>query len=258
MIMKKMLAFVALLLGVVGFTFAQSSGQVLEFEKDTYDFGIVNEGTVAEHTFIFTNKSANKITLGNVQASCGCTTPSWSREPIAPQGQGKIVASYNSEGRPGAFLKTVSVTFNEENQPPQTIVLTIKGTVLGKMGAADPSQNNSVMLLEKAEHNFGKVQLGQKVAKTFTFKNIGTSDLSIVALYAQCNCITHNVSQQIIKPSESATIEIIFAPTQVNSKDETVMIYTNSNTQPQVTITLKGEVVQSLAGGSLLKEADGF
>lgn len=256
--MKKMLALVVtLLLGVVGGTFAQSSGQVLEFEKDTYDFGVINEGTVAEHTFVFTNKTANKITLGNVQASCGCTTPSWSREPIAPQGQGKIVASYNSDGRPGAFLKTVSVTFNEENQPPQTIVLTIKGTVLGKMGAGS-NQNNAVMSLDKTEHNFGKVQVGQKVAKTFTFKNVGTSDLSIVAVYAQCNCITHNVSQQVIKPSESATIELIFAPTQVSSKDEVVMIYTNSNTQPQVMINLKAEVVQSLAGGSLLKEADGF
>ncbi len=255
--MKKLFGVVAILLGMMGATYAQTN-QIITFQHETHDFGVINEGVVAEHTFTFVNKAAKPVTLGNVQASCGCTTPSWSREPIMPNKEGKIVASYNSEGRPGAFMKTVSVTYNEEGESPQTIVLTLKGTVLGKV-KPNEGQINALMSLDKTEYNFGKVQIGQKVAKTFTFKNTGTSDLSITTIYSQCNCITYNTSQQIVKPSETATIELIFAPTQVNNnKEEVVMIYTNSNTQPQVMINLKAEVVQSLAGGSLLKEADGF
>ncbi len=258
--MKKLfLSLTFLLFGVMtSTTQAQSNGKIIEFDTETHDFGMINEGVVAEHTFTFTNKTAKIITLSNVQASCGCTTPSWSREPIETGKQGKITASYNSEGRPNAFVKTITVTYNEEGQPAQSVVLTIKGNVLGKI-KYDANAVNSVMSVEKVVHNFGKIQVGQKVAKTFTFVNTGTVDLSVSTIYAACNCVTLTpLKNNIIKPNETATFELVFAPTQVNVKDEIVVIYTNSTTQPQIMITLKAEVVQDMNGQSMLKESDGF
>jgi hypothetical protein len=243
----------------LGATLAMAQDKILEFDAETFDFAIVNEGLVAEHTFVFTNKSAKTVTLNNVQASCGCTTPSWSREPIPSGKTGKITASYNSEGRPGAFVKTITVTYAEEGQIAQSIVLTIKGNVLGKIKNI-PNEINAVMKLEKAEHNFGKLQVGQKVAKTFTFTNTGTADLQISTVYAACNCVTMTSPKTLnnLKPGETGSIELVFTPTQVSNKDEVVMIYTNSTTHPQVIITLKAEVVQNMNGSSMLKESDGF
>ncbi len=68
-----------------------------------------------------------------VQASCGCTTPAWSQEAVAPGKTGFVQASYNPKGRPGYFNKTLSVTTDVDANP---IVLQIKGTV-GTTGPAE-------------------------------------------------------------------------------------------------------------------------
>ena len=71
------------------------------------------------------------MVISNAQASCGCTTPDWTKEPVMPGKTGKVTASFNSQGRPGNFSKTVTVVSNSET--PQ-IVLTIKGEVNPKAG----------------------------------------------------------------------------------------------------------------------------
>jgi hypothetical protein len=230
----------------------------VKFEHENFDFGTFDEGKLAEHTFVFTNKTGKIVTINNVQASCGCTTPSWTKEPIISNGQGKITAAYNSEGRPGAFSKTITVVLTEEGKENQTFVLAIKGNVLGKQ-KSNAENINGILTLEKDTHNFGKLQAGQRVAKTFTFKNTGTNDLSILSLYSQCNCVTHKLNpNKVILPNETAELELIYTPTQATSKDEMVVLFTNSTTQPQVIITLKGEVVQAINNQSILKETDGF
>ena len=66
------------------------------------------------------------MVLNSVRASCGCTTPKWTREPIAPGGEGEIQVKYDTN-RMGNFHKTVTVQSNATNQ---TVVLTIKGQVM--------------------------------------------------------------------------------------------------------------------------------
>ena len=66
------------------------------------------------------------MVLNNVVASCGCTTPKWTNEPIAPGKEGTVTAIYNSKGRPGNFTKTITVTHNGEGG---TDYLTIRGNV---------------------------------------------------------------------------------------------------------------------------------
>jgi hypothetical protein len=100
---------------------------VLKFETTSHEFGTVYEGTQATFDFKFTNTGAAPIALSNVQASCGCTTPKWPREPIGPGESAVIQAMYNSAGRPGAFHKTITVYSEAGNQ-----VLTITGNVVQK------------------------------------------------------------------------------------------------------------------------------
>jgi len=99
---------------------------VLNFKSENHDFGKIKEGVQATHEFEFVNTGKSALIISNVAASCGCTTPDWTREPIAPGKTGKIKAVYNSQGRPGQFTKQVTVTSNA-SEP--TKVLTISGLV---------------------------------------------------------------------------------------------------------------------------------
>ncbi len=99
------------------------------FESESHDFGTIPEGTQATFEFKFTNTGKEPLIISNVQASCGCTTPKWTTEPIAPGKTGTVTASYNSSGRPGPFTKTVTVTSNAKSSPK---ALTITGVVEAK------------------------------------------------------------------------------------------------------------------------------
>lgn len=125
--MKKLL-FVAMAL-FMAFNVAAQEKQVVEFEVQEYDFGTIKEedGRVS-HVFEFTNISQSPITVSNVRASCGCTTPAWSRQPVMPGEKGVITATYSAAGRPGRFHKSITVTLNNGVED-YTVVLYIKGTV---------------------------------------------------------------------------------------------------------------------------------
>ena len=75
--------------------------------------GKINEADGRVTTvFEFTNEGMVPLVLTNVRASCGCTTPKWTREPIEPGQKGNITVTYNPNGRPGRFQKTVTITSN--------------------------------------------------------------------------------------------------------------------------------------------------
>ena len=111
----------------------------MAFVTDTHDFGTVSEGPAAEFEFFFKNTGKEPIIVERVQASCGCTTPSYSKDPVLPGKQGTIKASFATQGRPGAFTKTVTVVSNAG-----TKTLTIKGQV-EKAPTSSVPENNSMM-----------------------------------------------------------------------------------------------------------------
>jgi hypothetical protein len=103
-----------------------TDGPQMEFEMSEYDFGDLDEGPKAKVAFKFTNKGTKPLVLSDVKASCGCTTPSWPKEPIMPGKSETITAEYNTQGRPGPFNKAITITANTE---PATKMIFIKGTV---------------------------------------------------------------------------------------------------------------------------------
>ncbi|MBW6535398.1 MAG: DUF1573 domain-containing protein [Mariniphaga sp.] len=115
-------------LGLVAITLtAMAQKPQIVFENLEHNFGGFKESDgVQTTTFKFTNKGDVPLVLSNVRASCGCTTPKWTREPVAPNATGEIQVSYDPRNRPGAFNKTVMVSSNAENG---TTVLRIIGRV---------------------------------------------------------------------------------------------------------------------------------
>ncbi|MDR2065963.1 MAG: DUF1573 domain-containing protein [Prevotellaceae bacterium] len=128
--MKNLLKTI-LLVTVLSFAFTTSNAQTgkMVFDNPSHSFGNVSDkGGSVTNRFIFTNQGDAPVTIQNVKASCGCTTPAWTKEPVAPGEQGFIDATYRPSGS-GNFTKTLTVTNNGE---PQTIMLTISGTVVSE------------------------------------------------------------------------------------------------------------------------------
>lgn len=128
----KNIAFISAFL--FAFTCTKTQGQttqpeskaVISFECELHDFGHIPEGTIATFEFKLKNTGTDPLIITEVKASCGCTTPDWTKEPILPGKTGFVKASFNSKGRVGNFSKSITVTSNTKNSPK---VLTIKGVV---------------------------------------------------------------------------------------------------------------------------------
>ncbi len=111
---------------------------VFEFESETHDFGEIEEGTLAEHNFVFKNTGDSPLIITSAQGSCGCTVPNPPKEPIAPGATAEIKVSFNSAGRAGNQQKTVTLN---ANTTPATKILRISAQVNPKEGTADaPAQ----------------------------------------------------------------------------------------------------------------------
>jgi hypothetical protein len=128
--MKKLLFSLLMVFaaGTVGTAVAQEveNGAKIEFEKEVHDYGTIENGANGECTFEFKNTGNAPLIISNAKGSCGCTVPSWPKEPIAPGKTGTITVKYDTK-RAGAINKSVTITSNAVNAP--TKVIRIKGNV---------------------------------------------------------------------------------------------------------------------------------
>jgi len=125
--MKRIL-FVLIVLLTAGMVSAQQKeASITVVGSAVHDFGDVKEsdGSVS-HTFTILNNGELPLVISRVVASCGCTTPEWTKEPIAPGKTGAVTVTYHTTGRPGPINKNVSVYSNGKTG---NYVLTIKGEV---------------------------------------------------------------------------------------------------------------------------------
>lgn len=129
--MKKLIFLMIVLAGVAVKGFSQSAPAanadlaVATFEAQNFDFGKIKQGVPVTHEFKFTNTGKVPMIITNVQASCGCTTPDWSKDPIPAGGKGFIKATFNAAAV-GVFNKAVTVT---ANIPNGSVQLFVKGEV---------------------------------------------------------------------------------------------------------------------------------
>lgn len=111
-----------------GLLFAQKPE--MKFDKSEHDYGTVKEEIeVALSEFEFINTGKTPVVIQRVITSCGCATPSYTREPVLPGKKGKVKVAYNTIHRPGTFRKSVRVY---TNVPDTVYTLTIKGHVIPK------------------------------------------------------------------------------------------------------------------------------
>ena len=134
--MKKLILSLAL---IVGFTTANAqeiknapkqaeeatAKSTIDFESKVVDYGTIEHNADGARKFVFTNNGTEPLIIKNAKGSCGCTVPTWPREPIAPGETGEIGVKY-ATNRVGAFTKTITLTTNASKKP---VILTVKGKV---------------------------------------------------------------------------------------------------------------------------------
>lgn len=123
--MKQFIAiFAFFVFGTIAAT-AQDSGPVMTFQQTTLDYGTIDKGSEPLRKFKFTNTGTEPLIIKNAKGSCGCTVPTYAKEPIMPGEESVIEVRYDTQ-RIGAFTKTITLTTNEA---VETRTLTIKGEV---------------------------------------------------------------------------------------------------------------------------------
>lgn len=129
--MKKLIITAFVAIGSIGALSAQTAPvenknqAEISFDKEIHDFGVIPQNQPVTYMYYFTNTGKEPLIVTNVTASCGCTTPEWSKEPIPPKKKGYIKATYNAAAA-GPFSKNVTVLSNAKRN---TVVLTLKGEV---------------------------------------------------------------------------------------------------------------------------------
>jgi hypothetical protein len=121
--MKKLaLLFSFFTLALVYQAQAQTSGAVISFKENSIDFGDITQGQQVAHTFVLTNTGKQPLIISNVAATCGCTVPSWPKEPVAPGKSAEIKVSFNSAGKVGKQNSVVRI-YSNASEPIEKVSL---------------------------------------------------------------------------------------------------------------------------------------
>lgn len=124
--MKRIIFIFAAILVATSMAFAQKKA-VISVEESAFDFGVIKEANgKVSHTFTVENTGDMPLVITRVIASCGCTTPQWPKQPIPPKEKVEIKVTFDPAGRPGEFVKTISVYSNGKTG---SYVLAIRGKV---------------------------------------------------------------------------------------------------------------------------------
>ncbi len=203
-----------LLLSLIILTFglgiqAQQSRPAISFEEEIHDFGEVKEdGGTVTHTFTYTNTGEQPLIMHNVRASCGCTTPDWTRQPIQPGKKGFVKATFDPRNRPGNFNKSIIVTTNA-SQP--TAVLRITGKVLPKEKTVEdiyPREMGPIRL--KTSHlSFTRVAPQEVKTEELEFINSSGSEVTMTFENVPAH-LNIAVEPEVVAPGKKGVISAVY------------------------------------------------
>ena len=189
------------------------SAQTIDFTETRYDYGTIKEDDgVAYHEFTFTNNGDAPLIIKKVNTSCGCTTPQWSKEPVAPGKSGIIKVGYNPSGRPNKFSKTITVFSNAPKSP--TTVLQILGTVAPHVKTIDEIYHIAFgdIRLKQSHIGLGRLLLGSTRVDTVLFLNKGLTEAAVSVAPDNRPFISFKVEPKKVKPNEMGRIIITYLP----------------------------------------------
>ena len=132
--MKKIYFFLLIIFTTTNIIKAQEqitinyNAPIITFETELIDLGtfMQYDDPSSKCEFIFTNTGKEPLIISKAKGSCGCTVPSWPKEPVMPGESGLIQVNYD-EKRVGSFNKSITITSNAKNSPQ---IVKVKGKIL--------------------------------------------------------------------------------------------------------------------------------
>lgn len=100
---------------------------VMLFKEEKHNFGEIIQGEKVSYSFVFKNAGGSDLIISSASGSCGCTVPTFPKEPIKAGQESKIDVVFDSDGKSGIVEKTVTLV---SNCNPNTKVLTINANIL--------------------------------------------------------------------------------------------------------------------------------
>jgi hypothetical protein len=199
-----MLAVIALKGG-----FTQTVEPTISFDKDTHDFGVVKEedGKI-KYDFQFTNTGGKPLIISDVKASCGCTSPAWSKEPILPGKTGFVSATYDPTNRPGPFNKSLTVISNATNP---NMILYIKGEVTAKPQTLEDVYRYSMgdIRLVSNHVSFAQVLKGKTSIQEMEIINVSEKPVKISFSKVPSHIVIKAIPE-MLNPNEKGKIEVSY------------------------------------------------
>lgn len=252
---SKIFSLLLVALICVGITQAQQI-QVQEikpisFDKTTHEFGAIEKNDKAETTFTFTNVSKEPVTLSNVKASCGCTTPQWTKAAVGPGETGEIQVRYNTS-RVGPFTKSVTVTYNPNEKP---VVLYIKGKV-NQPASAEPVFPNvtGALAFDRISSAVGILDSDKESKVVFQAQNVGPKPIRFADKQDHEAMFEVAIADQEIIPGQKTTITVtvkgdrFITPGGFSKK---IYLRTNEAVNPEKELTISGELNKVLSAEEL-------
>ena len=183
---------------------AQTLAPKINFETKSHNFGEIKESD-GPVTFIFkfNNIGTEPLLLHSVRASCGCTTPVWTKEPVLPNAEGQIAVTFNPRNRPGAFRKSITVSTNSE---PATVYLSISGKVLPRVKTVEEKYPFTIGALRAKKTHLSFFNITKSQKKTYGIQVINTTDKPIKVEFP--NLPSHVIAaEKVVAPGEETVLD---------------------------------------------------
>jgi hypothetical protein len=243
---KLIISLTVTLLFVNWSVFPQQRAASITFTEEAFDFGKIKEidGPVT-HSFTFTNTGSVPLLVQNAQPSCGCTSPEWTKQPVMPGAKGYVKATFDPNGRPGTFDKSITVYSNADRP---TVILKITGAVIPKPPTVMDEYRFPIgdLRLNTSFISFGKVTPLTKKDTTIKFVNSGKAPLTIKTLNLP-PVLKAVFKPEIVNPNQKGELYILYDASKKNDWGflfENLAFSINDKQDPAYKITISAEIVE--------------
>jgi len=246
---KRALIISSCLMLISVLTFAQAK-PTIQFQSKVYDYGKIREADgPAKGVFTFSNIGNDTLLITGVRPSCGCTASDYTKDPVPPGGSGKIEATYNAAGRPGAFNKAITVTTNDPDNA--SVILTIKGEVTPKAKSKADEYPNKIGNLYFKTNHLAFQDLKENEIKTDTFKiyNNGQNPLNI-KINELPAFLKAEIKDPVLKPDMESFVTITYdakARADYGYVFDKFFFSTDDNDQPEKLVYVSANIVQDFS-----------
>jgi hypothetical protein len=251
--MKRLFLFIPLL--IIGISVKSQVAQTtMQFSETQHDFGKFKEEAGRQtYDFVMTNTGTLPLVIQNVVASCGCTTPEWTRQPIPAGGKGKVTAIYDPKDRPGQFNKTLSVYTNTK---PEVAVLVIKGEVMPREKTVEELFTFPVGSVRFESQNLAFTNVKKTEKKIRIMQLVNTSGAPVKVEFDGLPAhLVMKANPETLKPGQKGLVEGTFDATKNpgwGSTTDMVKIKLNGIPQENVYYYVTANLVEDFS--SLSKE----